>query len=116
MIASTTVSLPLTNDNLLQYFVKKIKLNCIFSQFFIGYQRDIPGIVRYEVIGTDNSGTFSLQITNVTVDDDADFECQVRKRFPDFLKFLFMNISFLADKRSRQGLKQECMFVSGRSV
>ncbi|XP_071744729.1 nephrin [Lepeophtheirus salmonis] len=43
----------------------------------LGYDRSIPGIPRYEILGVENSGQFSLQITNVTLVDDADFECQV---------------------------------------
>lgn len=43
----------------------------------LGYSRSIPGIPRYQVLGTDNSGEFSLQISNVTLEDDADYECQV---------------------------------------
>eukprot|EP00094_Tigriopus_californicus_P000268 TCALIF_00260-PA protein Name:"Similar to rst Irregular chiasm C-roughest protein (Drosophila melanogaster)" AED:0.48 eAED:0.48 QI:0/0/0/0.5/1/1/2/0/100 len=41
------------------------------------YQRSIPGIPRYQVLGSDDSGEFSLQISGVSLDDDADYECQV---------------------------------------
>ncbi len=44
---------------------------------FAGYSRSIPGIPRYNVLGSDLDGIFSLQITNVTLEDDADYECQV---------------------------------------
>ncbi|XP_059087472.1 nephrin-like isoform X2 [Tigriopus californicus] len=43
----------------------------------LGYQRSIPGIPRYQVLGSDDSGEFSLQISGVSLDDDADYECQV---------------------------------------
>ena len=50
----------------------------MFSLFFIsGYDRSIPGIPRYSVLGSDNSGQFGLQISNVSLSDDADYECQV---------------------------------------
>ena len=29
------------------------------------------------MLGSDDNGDFNLQITNVTLDDDADYECQV---------------------------------------
>ena len=44
---------------------------------FSGYDRSIPGIPRYAVLGSDESGNFSLQIGNVSLEDDADYECQV---------------------------------------
>jgi len=43
----------------------------------LGYNRSIPGIPRYSVLGSENSGQFSLQIRDVTLEDDADYECQV---------------------------------------
>ena len=42
-----------------------------------GYDRLIPGIPRYTVLGSDESGNFSLQISNVSLEDDAEYECQV---------------------------------------
>jgi len=44
---------------------------------FSGYERSIPGNPRYTVEGTDSSGVFSLKITNVSLVDEADYECQV---------------------------------------
>ena len=44
---------------------------------FAGYDRSIPGIPRYEVLGNDETGNFSLKISNVSLTDDADYECQV---------------------------------------
>merc|ERR1719412_1952204 len=43
----------------------------------LGYDRSIPGIPRYEVLGNDETGNFSLKISNVSLTDDADYECQV---------------------------------------
>ena len=48
-----------------------------FFCLLIGYDRSIPGIPRYTVLGSDNSGQFGLQIANVSLSDDADYECQV---------------------------------------
>ena len=52
-------------------------LTSIFLSYFLGYDRTVPGKPRYSVLGTDNSGEFSLQITDVQLEDDADYECQV---------------------------------------
>ena len=55
-----------------------ISLNfCHFSSF-AGYSRNIPGKGgRYKVIGTNESGIWDLEIKNVSLQDDADYECQV---------------------------------------
>ena len=41
-----------------------------------GYDRSIPGLPRYSIMGSAGGSVFSLQITNVSIADDADFECQ----------------------------------------
>ena len=51
--------------------------NTISLDYFSGYDRRLPGFPRYSVLGTDDSGEFSLQITNASLADDAIFECQV---------------------------------------
>ena len=42
-----------------------------------GYNRELPGFPRYSVLGTDESGVFNLQILNATLEDEAEYECQV---------------------------------------
>jgi hypothetical protein len=42
-----------------------------------GYNRELPGFPRYSVVGTDESGVFNLQILNATLEDEAEYECQV---------------------------------------
>ena len=44
---------------------------------FAGYDRNLPGFPRYQLLGTDDSGEYSLKINNVSLSDDAVFECQV---------------------------------------
>ena len=58
-----------------KHFMVAVLNNINFSS--PGYDRSIPGIPRYSVLGSDNSGQFSLKIVNVSVADDADYECQV---------------------------------------
>jgi hypothetical protein len=42
-----------------------------------GYDESIPGNPRYSMVGDSASGVFNLRIINASLDDDADFECQV---------------------------------------
>jgi len=43
----------------------------------LGYDRDLPGFDRYAVLGTDEAGTYNLEVSNATLVDAAKFECQV---------------------------------------
>jgi hypothetical protein len=47
--------------------------------FGTGYNRELPGFPRYSVVGTDESGVFNLQILNATLEDEAEYECQVQR-------------------------------------
>ncbi|KAK6623565.1 hypothetical protein RUM43_009417 [Polyplax serrata] len=42
-----------------------------------GYSPDIPGLPRYSYIGDRKTGVYNLKITNVSLEDDAEFQCQV---------------------------------------
>ena len=57
------------------------KLSAVMSTFFpsfiLGYSRAIPGNPRYTTIGNEENGEYNLQITNVTLEDDGNYECQV---------------------------------------
>lgn len=37
----------------------------------------IPGFPRYSIVGDRRHGVFNLRISNASLDDDADFQCQV---------------------------------------
>lgn len=45
--------------------------------FGLGSDRLLSGFDRYSMVGLDEEGDFSLQISNVQLDDDATFQCQV---------------------------------------
>ncbi|GFW94287.1 irregular chiasm C-roughest protein [Trichonephila clavipes] len=45
--------------------------------FGLGSDRELRGFPRYTMVGSDDEGDFSLQISSVTLDDDAMFQCQV---------------------------------------
>ena len=62
----------------LSFFPKSYILTLPFLIIFAGYSRNIPGKGgRYKVIGTNESGIWDLEIKNVSLQDDADYECQV---------------------------------------
>ena len=42
-----------------------------------GYERDLPGFPRYRIVGDADAGVSDLEVSNVTLDDDALFQCQV---------------------------------------
>lgn len=44
---------------------------------FAGYDRNLPGFPRYNILGDEDSGVFSLNIQNANLKDDALYECQV---------------------------------------
>ena len=44
---------------------------------FSGFERDIPGFPRYELIGTVELGEYNLMISRVNLIDDAEYQCQV---------------------------------------
>ena len=70
-------------------YLKKIECNYLISQcfrrplliiifsYFSGYDRKLPGFPRYTVLGSDESGEYSLKVSNATLEDDAVYECQV---------------------------------------
>nr|CAD7460983.1 unnamed protein product [Timema tahoe] len=47
------------------------------SPYHDGFSAVIPGFPRYSVIGDSRSGVYNLRISNATLDDDAEFQCQV---------------------------------------
>ncbi|KAG7295222.1 hypothetical protein JYU34_022194 [Plutella xylostella] len=47
------------------------------DDFGLGLQRDLSGYERYRMIGSDEEGDYSLDIRDVTLDDDAKYQCQV---------------------------------------
>ncbi|XP_061725358.1 irregular chiasm C-roughest protein-like isoform X1 [Cydia pomonella] len=47
------------------------------DDFGLGLHRDLSGYDRYKMIGSDEEGDYSLDIRDVTLDDDARYQCQV---------------------------------------
>ncbi|CAH1395842.1 unnamed protein product [Nezara viridula] len=42
-----------------------------------GFSPEIPGFPRYKMIGDFNNGVYNLNIINASLEDDAQFQCQV---------------------------------------
>lgn len=47
------------------------------ENLFAGYNRTIPGFPRYNFYVDEERGIFNLNIQNVSLEDDSEFQCQV---------------------------------------
>ncbi|XP_061381136.1 irregular chiasm C-roughest protein-like [Danaus plexippus] len=47
------------------------------DDFGLGTHRHLTGYERYKMVGSDEEGDYSLDISDVTIDDDANYQCQV---------------------------------------
>ncbi|XP_066956827.1 irregular chiasm C-roughest protein-like [Macrobrachium rosenbergii] len=47
------------------------------DDFGLGNERELYAFQRYQMIGSDEEGDFSLRISPVTLEDDSHFQCQV---------------------------------------
>lgn len=45
--------------------------------FVLGFNRSIPGYPRYTMIGDSSQGIHNLRIENASLEDDAEYQCQV---------------------------------------
>lgn len=50
---------------------------CFSLSPFAGFNDKIPGYPRYSMGGDHGAGQFNLRIQNASIDDDAEFQCQV---------------------------------------
>lgn len=44
---------------------------------FAGFSAVIPGFPRYSVLGDRSQGVYNLRISNASLEDDAEYQCQV---------------------------------------
>lgn len=51
--------------------------NQLLKFLFSGFSEKIPGYPRYSMIGDRSYGIFNLRIQNASLEDDAEFQCQV---------------------------------------
>jgi Immunoglobulin I-set domain len=47
------------------------------DDFGLGIHRNLSGFDRYSMVGSDEEGDFSLDISPIMLDDDARYQCQV---------------------------------------
>uniref|UniRef100_A0A1B0BRT3 Ig-like domain-containing protein n=1 Tax=Glossina palpalis gambiensis TaxID=67801 RepID=A0A1B0BRT3_9MUSC len=45
--------------------------------FALGFSAVIPGFPRYSVLGDRKQGAYNLRISNASITDDAEYQCQV---------------------------------------
>ncbi|XP_062562887.1 nephrin isoform X6 [Armigeres subalbatus] len=45
--------------------------------FALGFSTTIPGYPRYSVLGDHHAGVYNLKISNASLEDDAEYQCQV---------------------------------------
>ena len=52
---------------------------CFLSPFssLTGFSTTIPGYPRYSVLGDHQAGVYNLKISNASLEDDAEYQCQV---------------------------------------
>ncbi|XP_046635770.1 synaptogenesis protein syg-2-like isoform X3 [Daphnia pulicaria] len=48
--------------------------------FALGFERTIPSFPRYTIMGSEEQGEHNIRIENATLDDDAEYQCQVGPR------------------------------------
>lgn len=49
--------------------------SCVFDT--LGFSAVIPGFPRYSVLGDRQQGVYNLKVSNASLEDDAEFQCQV---------------------------------------
>ncbi|XP_059045843.1 irregular chiasm C-roughest protein-like isoform X2 [Achroia grisella] len=70
-IVGSRVTLPCRVEN------KVGALQWTKDDFGLGTHRNLSGYERYSMIGSDEEGDYSLDIKNVTLEDDGKYQCQV---------------------------------------
>ncbi|KAL0810397.1 hypothetical protein ABMA28_010542 [Loxostege sticticalis] len=70
-VVGSRVTLPCRVEN------KAGQLQWTKDDFGLGTHRHLNGYERYKMIGSDEEGDYSLDIKEVTLDDDALYQCQV---------------------------------------
>ncbi|KAL0859870.1 hypothetical protein ABMA27_010207 [Loxostege sticticalis] len=122
-VVGSRVTLPCRVEN------KAGQLQWTKDDFGLGLHRELSGYDRYKMIGSDEEGDYSLDIRDVTLEDDAKYQCQVssgsrgepaiRSRYarltvlvpPEPPKILEGNFYSTIEDRS---IKLECISVGGK--
>lgn len=59
------------------------------DDFGLGFERALYGFERYTMIGSDEEGDYTLEISPVMLDDDAIYQCQVGSNVPGNYSLIF---------------------------
>ncbi len=72
------LKLKLINEYLLLLSINNfLESNGRWDCIFIGFEVKIPGFPRYEMVVDKKIGMYNLSIKNVSLEDEASFECQI---------------------------------------
>lgn len=52
----------------------------LFFVCIAGFERTIPSFPRYTIMGSEEQGEHNIRIENATLEDDAEYQCQVGPR------------------------------------
>uniref|UniRef100_A0A1S4G8F0 Ig-like domain-containing protein n=1 Tax=Anopheles gambiae TaxID=7165 RepID=A0A1S4G8F0_ANOGA len=99
------------------------------DDFGLGTHRNLSGFERYTMVGSDEEGDFSLDISPVMLDDDAKYQCQVgpgrggtpgiRSRFAKLIVLVppeapkIVQGDFMVTTEDRE-IELECVSVGGK--
>lgn len=61
-----------------KYVITENEIFYILSLYITGFDRMIPGYPRYFMEGSGEDGVHDLRIENAQLEDDGEFQCQVR--------------------------------------
>lgn len=64
---------------LLFFKIRSTKFIYVFFFLFpkIGFSAVIPGYPRYSVLGDRVQGVYNLRVSNASLEDDAEYQCQI---------------------------------------
>lgn len=63
------------------------------DDFGLGTDRNLSSFVRYQMIGTDADGDYTLEIKNLSLEDDGRYQCQVSPGPEGTYNFSFTSFS-----------------------
>jgi hypothetical protein len=107
------------------YVGMDVTLDCVISNsdvivqwtkanFGLGSDRDLPGYERYSIIGSNESGNYSLHIKNLQVEDDDFYQCQfqnnnVKKRSR------YAKLTVISGKTEIEEIREEMAAIASSS-
>lgn len=89
------------------------------DDFGLGVHRNLSGFDRYSMVGSDEEGDFSLDISPIMLDDDARYQCQVSpgaegKRH--YYSHQFLMFRFIAEHSQRKFISTIFQFIGTPAI